>query len=232
MTALDGGWFGARTITARARYRYRALRDLAITGPGLAAAGPATCMTPASSSGLVTTPGGIRTGAAGRGRRWSSSVHAGVVRRLRRRARAAAALSGRKAASRGDRADADRRISPSRRNWGYDGVLPTAPDTLSRHAPRCCALIDAAHQWPRALASASMSSAQPSLGPEGSCLHRVCCHAVLRPPMRSRRGARPSTSRNRRLKTLLHRRRAVPAARLPASTACASIAVHAIRPRL
>ncbi len=36
---------------------------------------------------------------------------------------------------------------PGRRNWGYDGVLPFAPDSSYGDPEQLKALIDAAHGW-------------------------------------------------------------------------------------
>ena len=78
-----------------------------------------------------------RLGAAARGtRRWSTNCTSAPSRREGTfvAAHRAPRRTGRAGHHR-DRADAGGRF-PGRRNWGYDGVLPFAPDASLRHARR------------------------------------------------------------------------------------------------
>ena len=81
-----------------------------------------------------------------RGRPWHETVlyelHAGTLGGFAG-VQADAAAPGRARRHR-DRADADRRF-PGARNWGYDGVLPFAPDRAYGTPDELKALVDAAH---------------------------------------------------------------------------------------
>ena len=59
---------------------------------------------------------------------------------------------------------------PGRWNWGYDGVLPYAPDSAYGRPEQLKALIDAAHE--RGL-MVFLDVVYNHFGPEGNCLHRI-----------------------------------------------------------
>ena len=63
---------------------------------------------------------------------------------------------------------------PGRRNWGYDGVLPYAPDNAYGRPEDLKALVDAAHQ--RGL-SMLLDVVYNHLGPEGAHLHAIAPEA-------------------------------------------------------
>ena len=111
--------------------------------PAVARPGTVTCMAPASSSIRCPIAGAIRTGGGGRGtRRCSTKLHAGLLGGFAGVARELPRL-----AALGVTAVELMPVNefPGRRNWGYDGVLPFAPESSYGTPDDLKALIDAAH---------------------------------------------------------------------------------------
>ncbi len=63
---------------------------------------------------------------------------------------------------------------PGRRNWGYDGALPNAPDSSYGRPEDLKALVEAAHQ--RGL-MVLLDVVYNHFGPEGNYLHAIACEA-------------------------------------------------------
>ncbi|WP_235031650.1 malto-oligosyltrehalose trehalohydrolase [Geminicoccus flavidas] len=63
---------------------------------------------------------------------------------------------------------------PGKRNWGYDGVLPYAPDSTYGRPDDLKALVEAAHQ--RGL-MVLLDVVYNHFGPEGNYLHAIACEA-------------------------------------------------------
>jgi malto-oligosyltrehalose trehalohydrolase len=63
---------------------------------------------------------------------------------------------------------------PGRRNWGYDGVLPYAPDASYGRPEDLKALVEAAHE--RGL-MVMLDVVYNHFGPEGNYLHAIACEA-------------------------------------------------------
>lgn len=166
MTALDGGWFEARTDAAPgARYRYRVAADLAVPDPASRLqAGDV------HEASVVVGPGDyVWQYPDWRGRPWPQmvilEVHAGVC----------GGFDGVRAqlprwAEAGITAIELMPIAdfPGRRNWGYDGVLPYAPDTAYGTPAQLRALIDAAHGLGLCV---YLDVVYNHFGPEGNYLH-------------------------------------------------------------
>ena len=143
MTPLAGGWFEAEAdCGAGARYRYRISDELAVPDPASRAqAGDV------HDASLVCDPDGFRwKNVAWNGRPWHETVlyelhpgacggFAGIMQRL-----PALADLGITAVELMPVAD-----FPGRRGWGYDGVLPYAPDTAYGTPEQLKEMIDAAH---------------------------------------------------------------------------------------
>ena len=106
---------------------------------------------------------------------------------------------------------------PGRWNWGYDGVLPFAPDSVYGRPEDLKALIDAAHV--RGL-MVFLDVVYNHFGPEGNYLapHRPA--VLLR--TRRRRGAARSTTRSRKCAPSRSRMRCIGCATI-ASTGCGSM---------
>jgi maltooligosyltrehalose trehalohydrolase len=143
MTRSPAGWFEASApCGAGARYRYRLADGLAVPDPASRAQADDV-----HGPSLVVDPRAYRwKHPAWRGRPWHETVfyelHAGTLGGL---AGVQAALPG--LAALGVTAVELMPINdfPGRRNWGYDGVLPFAPDRSYGTPEELKALIDAAH---------------------------------------------------------------------------------------
>ncbi|MBA3930389.1 MAG: malto-oligosyltrehalose trehalohydrolase [Xanthomonas sp.] len=143
MTPLADGWFEAEAdCGAGARYRYRIGDDLAVPDPASRAqAGDI------HDPSIVCDPAGYRwQNAAWNGRPWHETVlyelHPGLCggfAGIRQRLPALAEL-GVTAIELMPVAD-----FPGRRSWGYDGVLPYAPDAAYGTPEQLKEMIDAAH---------------------------------------------------------------------------------------
>lgn len=143
MTRRHGGWFEADTrYGAGTRYRYRLANGLAVPDPASRAqAGDV------HDHSIVVDPTAYHWKHPDwRGRPWHESViyelhcgllggFAGVARELPRLA--ALGITAVELMPIND--------FPGRRNWGYDGVLPFAPDTAYGATDELKALVDAAH---------------------------------------------------------------------------------------
>ena len=143
MRRLDSGWFeGEAACGAGARYRYRVSPDLAVPDPAARAQADDV-----HGPSLVVDPGSYRwRHPEWRGRPWRETVlyelHAGL-------------LGGFAGVERELKRLADLGITaielmpindfPGQRNWGYDGVLPFAPDRAYGSPDDLKALVDAAH---------------------------------------------------------------------------------------
>ena len=144
MTRRAEGWFEAEArCGAGARYRYRLADGLAVPDPGRRARRPTTCTGRAWSSIPRAYRWRIPDGAAGRGTRPCSTSCMPAPGRLCRRA----ARSCRGLAELGITAVELMPVNdfPGQRNWGYDGVLPFAPDRAYGTPDELKALVDAAH---------------------------------------------------------------------------------------
>jgi maltooligosyltrehalose trehalohydrolase len=143
MTPLQGGWFEAEAdCGAGARYRYRVSDDLAVPDP--ASRAQASDIHDAS---IVCNPNSYAwKNTAWNGRPWHETVlyelhpgafggFAGIAQRLPELAEL-----GITAVELMPIAD-----FPGRRNWGYDGVLPYAPDTAYGTPEQLKEMIDTAH---------------------------------------------------------------------------------------
>lgn len=174
MTAAADGWFERRVADAGpgCRYRYR-LAD------GLLVPDPASRYNPEDIHGpseVVAAEAYAWSDGNWRGRPWEEAViyelHVGSFSR------------------RGDFAGVEERLDylaelgvtaleimpvadfPGRRNWGYDGVLPFAPDAAYGRPEDFKRLIDASHQ--RGL-MVLLDVVYNHFGPEGNYLHCYCC---------------------------------------------------------
>ena len=143
MNAVDGGWFEAEApCAAGARYRYRLDNGVAVPDPGSRAQADDV-----HGPSLVVDPRGHQwRHPEWRGRPWHETVlyelHPGAFGGF---AGVQAALPV--LAELGVTAVELMPINdfPGRRNWGYDGVLPFAPDRSYGTPDELKALIDAAH---------------------------------------------------------------------------------------
>jgi len=170
MTAQGDGWFELTTARARPGTRYRfAVQD------GLRVADPASRFNPDDVHGAseVIDPGAFRwQDAAWRGRPWEEAViyelHVGAFSAqgtfagVQRRLDYLAAL-GVTAIELMPVAD-----FPGARNWGYDGVLPFAPDSRYGRPEDLKALVQAAHA--RGL-MVLLDVVYNHFGPEGNYLY-------------------------------------------------------------
>ncbi len=140
----DGAWFEAESRSERGRCTGIVLED------GTAVPDPASRFQPQDVHGPseVVDPSAYRWQHPDwRGRPWNETVlyelHAGLLRRVPRRGRSAASAwpkLGVTAVELMPIAD-----FPGRHNWGYDGVLPFAPDCAYGTPDELKALVDAAH---------------------------------------------------------------------------------------
>jgi maltooligosyltrehalose trehalohydrolase len=143
MDAGDGGWFEATTGAAPGdRYRFRLSNGQAIPDPAARAQG-----TDVHDPSLLVDPKAYAwRNEAWRGRPWEEAViyevHAGLLRGFKGVAEILPALAelGVTAIELMPIAD-----FPGRRNWGYDGVLPYAPDAAYGSPTDLKALVDRAH---------------------------------------------------------------------------------------
>ncbi|HVB46919.1 MAG TPA: malto-oligosyltrehalose trehalohydrolase [Burkholderiales bacterium] len=173
MEALAGGWHELRAQDAPAgtRYRYR-------LGSGLAVPDPASRLNALDVHGpseVVDPRAYDWQDAAWRGRPWEEAViyelhvgafsPAGTFAAVRARLSELAAL-GVTALELMPVAD-----FPGRRNWGYDGVLPFAPDAAYGTPHELKALIDAAHALGMMVL---LDVVYNHFGPEGNYLHVYC----------------------------------------------------------
>ncbi|MDO8250937.1 MAG: malto-oligosyltrehalose trehalohydrolase [Rhodoferax sp.] len=167
------GWHRLEVMTARAgsHYRYR-LPD------GLRVPDPASRFNPADVHGaseVIDPHAHVWQDATWRGRPWSEAViyelhlgtftPAGNYAAAQGRLAALAAL-GITAVELMPLAD-----FPGRRNWGYDGVLPFAPDASYGRPDELKALIDAAHGLGLMML---IDVVYNHFGPEGNYLHAYC----------------------------------------------------------
>lgn len=143
MRPLADGWFEAEAdCGAGARYRYRVTADLAVPDPA------SRCQAgDVHDASIVCNPDAYRwRNTEWIGRPWHETVlyemHLGAVGGF-----AAAARQLQDLADLGVTAVELMPIAdfPGPRNWGYDGVLPYAPDTAYGTPEELKALIDAAH---------------------------------------------------------------------------------------
>jgi maltooligosyltrehalose trehalohydrolase len=173
MSALPGGWHERVLDSARAGARYRFLLE-----SGLAVPDPASRANPddVHAASEVVDPHAYDWHDAGwRGRPWEEAViyelHVGAFSPqggfagVRERLDALAAL-GVTALELMPLAD-----FPGQRNWGYDGVLPFAPDAAYGRPEELKALIDAAHA---AGLMVLLDVVYNHFGPEGNYLHAYC----------------------------------------------------------
>lgn len=170
LARLDDGWFGTTVATARAgdRYRYR------IDG-GLAVPDPAARCNPDDVHGaseVIDPAAHAWTDAGWRGRPWHEAaiyeLHVGSFTPAGTFAGAAARLDyladlGVTAIELMPLAD-----FPGRRNWGYDGVLPFAPDSRYGRPDDLKCLVERAHE--RGL-MVLLDVVYNHFGPEGNYLH-------------------------------------------------------------
>src|SRR5947209_11607524 len=143
MRPLPDGWFEAEVkCGAGARYRYRLHDGLAVPDPASRAQADDV-----HGPSLVVDPRAYRwRNAAWRGRRWEETVlyelHAGLLGGF-----AGVQHELQRLADLGITAVELMPINdfPGSRNWGYDGVLPFAPDRAYGSPDDLKALVDAAH---------------------------------------------------------------------------------------
>ncbi len=173
MRAVPGGWHERAIAGARAGARYRYLLP-----SGLAVPDPASRFNPADVHGpseVVDPRAYAWRDAAWRGRPWEEAViyelHVGAFTpqgtfaAARERLPELAAL-GVTAVELMPVAD-----FPGARNWGYDGVLPFAPDASYGTPDELKALVDAAHT---AGLMVFLDVVYNHFGPEGNYLHAYC----------------------------------------------------------
>lgn len=146
MTARGEGWFEAEApVGAGTPYRFRLAPDnLAVPDP----ASRRLVGDVPGGAGLVVDPGGYRWKTADwRGRPWRETVlyecHAGLLGGFRGVAEKLDHLAALGVTAVELMPVAD---FPGKRNWGYDGVLPYAPDGAYGTPDDLKALIDAAHE--------------------------------------------------------------------------------------
>ncbi|MBL6458595.1 malto-oligosyltrehalose trehalohydrolase [Belnapia sp. T6] len=166
MQAAGEGWFEAEApVGAGARYRFRVSPDLAVPDPASRLqAGDV------HDASVVVDPAAYRwTHAEWRGRPWHETVlyevHAGTMGGF---AGVEAALPRLKEL--GVTAIELMPINdfPGRRNWGYDGVLPYAPDTALGTPDQLRSLVDAAHGLGLMI---FLDVVYNHFGPDGAYLH-------------------------------------------------------------
>ena len=166
MHAAGDGWFEAEApVGAGTRYRYRVSPDLAVPDPASRfQAGDV------HNASVVVDPRGYAWQQAGwRGRPWNEAViyevHAGCMGGFRGVRDALPRL-----ADLGVTAIELMPIGdfPGRHNWGYDGVLPYAPDTAYGTPEELKALVDAAHGLGLMML---LDVVYNHFGPDGAYLH-------------------------------------------------------------
>jgi maltooligosyltrehalose trehalohydrolase len=166
MRRLEDGWFEAEApVGADARYRFRVSPDLAVPDP-------ASRLQAGDVHGpsVVVDPRAFEWRNAGwRGRPWHETVlyeiHAGAMGGFKGVQAALPRLRdlGVTAVELMPIAD-----FPGRRNWGYDGVLPYAPDTAYGTPDELKALVDAAHGLGLMV---FLDVVYNHFGPDGAYLH-------------------------------------------------------------
>ncbi|GGG35812.1 malto-oligosyltrehalose trehalohydrolase [Caldovatus sediminis] len=166
MRPLPGGWFEAEApVGAGARYRYRVAPELAVPDP----ASRLQAGDVHDASVVVDPRAYAWRHADWRGRPWHETVlyelHAGVFGGFRGVAAQLPRLRdlGVTAVELMPVGD-----FPGRRNWGYDGVLPYAPDTAYGSPEDLKALVDAAHGLGL---MAFLDVVYNHFGPDGAYLH-------------------------------------------------------------
>ncbi len=173
MKALPDGWHELRLATARPGDRYRFL-----LADGLAVPDPASRANPDDVHGAskLVDPTAYEWGdAAWRGRPWHEAVlyelHLGTFTREGTFAAARGRLAG--LAALGITAIELMPVAdfPGARNWGYDGVLPFAPDAAYGTPDELKALVDAAHGLGMMVL---LDAVYNHFGPEGNYLHAYC----------------------------------------------------------
>lgn len=166
MRAVGDGWFEAEApVGAGARYRFRVSPDLAVPDPASRLqAGDV------HDPSIVVDPRAYAWRSAGwRGRPWHETVlyevHAGAMGGFRGVQAALPRLRdlGITAVELMPLAD-----FPGERNWGYDGVLPYAPDTAYGTPDELKALVDAAHGLGLMM---FLDVVYNHFGPDGAYLH-------------------------------------------------------------
>ncbi len=166
MQSEEGGWVSARTkCAAGARYRYRVKDDLAVPDPASRRQGGDV-----HDASVVVDPRDYSwKHAAWKGRPWHEAVvyelHVGAAGGFRGVTDRLASLKdlGITAIELMPIAD-----FPGKSNWGYDGVLPYAPDTAYGTPEELKALIDAAHGMDMMV---MLDVVYNHFGPDGNYLH-------------------------------------------------------------
>ncbi len=173
MSAIAGGWHELEAPNAPAGTRYRFM-----LGDGVALPDPASRRNPQDVHGPseVVDPLAYEwRDAAWRGRPWREAViyelHVGAFTREGTFAAARARLP--ELAELGVTAVELMPVAdfPGGRNWGYDGVLPFAPDATYGSPDELKALVDDAH---RLGIMALLDVVYNHFGPEGNYLHAYC----------------------------------------------------------
>ena len=173
MSAIAGGWHELEAPDASAGTRYRFL-----LGDGMAVPDPASRRNPQDVHGPseVVDPLAYEwRDAAWRGRPWEEAViyelHVGAFTREGTFAAARARLP--ELAELGVTAVELMPVAdfPGGRNWGYDGVLPFAPDASYGPPEELKALVDEAH---RLGLMVLLDAVYNHFGPEGNYLHAYC----------------------------------------------------------
>jgi len=173
MNSLSGGWHELSVAGAQAGARYRYVLE-----DGLAVPDPASRANPddVHGSSRVVDPGAYAwRDAAWRGRPWHEAVvyelHIGAFTPQGSFAAARERLGG--LAELGITAIELMPVAdfPGRRNWGYDGVLPYAPDACYGTPDELKALVDAAHRHGLMVL---LDAVYNHFGPEGNYLHAYC----------------------------------------------------------
>jgi len=173
MNAVEDGWHELLLGQARAGDRYRYVME-----DGLAVPDPASRANPDDVHGpsMVVDPGAYAwRDAEWRGRPWHEAVvyelHVGSFTPQGTFAAARERLPG--LAELGITAIELMPVAdfPGRRNWGYDGVLPYAPDTCYGTPDELKALVDAAHRHGLMVL---LDAVYNHFGPEGNYLHATC----------------------------------------------------------
>jgi maltooligosyltrehalose trehalohydrolase len=173
MNPLDNGWHELLLAGARPGARYRYLLE-----NGLAVPDPASRANPAdvhAASEVVDPLAYVWQDAAWRGRPWREAVlyelHVGTFTPEGTFAAARARLP--ELAALGVTAIELMPVAdfPGARNWGYDGVLPFAPDASYGTPSELKALVDAAHGSGLMVL---LDVVYNHFGPEGNYLHALC----------------------------------------------------------
>jgi maltooligosyltrehalose trehalohydrolase len=173
MNRLENGWYEALLAQARPGERYRYL-----LGNGLAVPDPASRWNPEDVHGpsRVVDPGGYTwRDDAWRGRPWHEAVlyelHVGAFTPEGTFAAARARMP--ELAALGITAVELMPVAdfPGQRNWGYDGVLPFAPDASYGAPDELKAMVDDAHALGLMVL---LDVVYNHFGPEGNYLHAYC----------------------------------------------------------